>query len=287
MGTSGSYGGSNRAGWKGIRDIFDEMAADDLSTNTGPLGTGVATDEPYDHLEQIGNMLFDILSQEDQDLQRPLPTQSSLPLSSLLPKPTKSAHANRKTESGEVVIRALSSSPGRSGSRSKRQIVRSIGRGGAAIGGAFALRREDEKSLRELGLDLSELRSLSPKQQCAVILDKILGEGAHPDEYVLREAAAEQIKKIVLNATPPKEFDAIRNFISSFVFKICKLEIRSGLTASKFDTNTAANKEKRIRRWIERRIRQIKLPDSGSLPIQSFHLIATQVIHEATQIIKA
>lgn len=285
MGTSGAYGGSAGARWRRARDLLGDTAAD------APGGGADSADgdvRPTDHdlLDDLGQAIGQALTGDDPDLGRPAPSPAAFPLPDILPRrPQGGGGGGGGVGTAGSGARGTTGAAGRAGGGSRRRVLRGAARGGAALGSAYALRRGDAAALREFGLNLDDLRGLSPRMQCARILDAVLGDAGHPDEYALRQAAAEQVKAIILAETPPSEADSIRGFIASYVFQLCIVELRSALASGGLDAPSAARKEGRIRDWIARRVRKVQVP--AQLAIDAFRSTAARVAHEAIRILRA
>jgi hypothetical protein len=123
--------------------------------------------------------------------------------------------------------------------------------------------------------------------ECAAILDAVLGEAGHPDETALRTAAAEQLKTIIISATPPTEGDALRGFIAAFVFQMCLVELRADLAKGMIDAATATHKEGRLRRYLDKRVAGLAIPTTGSMKIADFGAHADRLVREAIALLRA
>jgi hypothetical protein len=276
MGTSGAYGGSGSKEWRDAGRMLVDLPPD------GPEGTGDGDDlVPAGFWQQVA----DALAGEDPTLSRPLSAVDVFPLSAILPR--RAAGGGGTGEGGGGGSHGISGGSGRSGARPGRSVTRSAARGAAAIGGAYALRSGDVAALAELGLSLDELRDLSPRMQCARILEAVLGDGGHPDEAALHRAAAEQLKSILLSEEPPSEVDAIRGFVARFVFELTLVELQTDLTAGRIDIAAASRKEGRIWRWLEARIRRIEIAEPGRILAARLREIAVQLTREAIRILRA
>jgi hypothetical protein len=213
VGTSGSYGGSSRRAWRNARQLL-------LDLPVGPAAGGTTSPEDFDRLEPLCAAIGDALTGDDPFLNDPVLDGDMLSLDRLLPKARPAGLAASGGGSGGGLVSGKSQPAGRSGAGSRRQIVRGAARGGAALGAAYAFRRGDARALGDLGLDLDYLSSLGPVQQCAAILDAVLGEGGHPDEYALRKASLQSLKDVLLSDVPPGELDALGGFVVSYVYEL-------------------------------------------------------------------
>jgi len=288
MGTAGAYGGTGGKPWKDVRDLFDDLASGEGSGGSGD-GDGSDADDaespPSDDLAALGSALATALASDDPALNGTAPV---MPIASLLPvRRAGGGGGGGGVASGGSGLRGDSSSAGRSGGGSSRSLVRGAARGGAAIGGAYALRAGDRAGLAELGLDLDELRQLGPRSQCARILDAVLGEAGHPDEAVLRAAAAEQLKAIVMQETAPSEADALREFVTAYVFQMGLVELRSELASGAIDVAAATRAEKRILGYIRQRARQISVPSAGTMRIADLSANAERLVREVIGLLRA
>lgn len=279
MGTSGAYGGSGRQGWNRTRELIHDLES---GPSVDSDGGRPDDDRP---IADVWQQIAEVLTGEDPLLAGPPPTGQTFSLADLLPRPRGSQRGGRVGAGGFVGGRT--GAAGRRGSRSARAVMRGAARGGAAIGGAYALLQGNADALADLGLDLNELRGLSPRMQCARILDAVLGDGGHPDDAALRRAAAEELKAIILGGQPPSETDALRGFVTHFVFELCLVEIQRDIMSGAMDSTDAARIERRLRDYIDARVRLLDLPDRGQLPIARFKEAAAKLTQDAIRILRA
>lgn len=277
MGTSDAYGGSGSQNWKNAGDALSDLPADAPPSSGG----GDGSDPP---VEDFWQGVADALAGEDPTLKRPVGAGDPFPIASLLPR-RPSGGGGGGAAGG--FTHGESGASGRTGTRSGRLVTRSAARGGAAIGGAYALRAGDAGALAELGLDLAELRRLSPRMQVARILEAVLGDGSHPDEAALQRAAAEQLKAILQSDEPPAEIDAVRGFVARFVFQLMLVELQDNLTAGRIDMATATRKEGRVWRWLQSRVKAIAVSDAGGMSPTRLRTLAAQITQEAIRILRA
>lgn len=281
MGTSGSYGGSNRQAWRNARQLLLDLPS--VATTGGT--DGKTTPDDLDRLEPLCTAIGDALAGDDASLKDPALDDEMLSWDRLLPR----ARPSRVPASAGVggFVSGKSQPAGRSGSGSRRQIVRGAARGGAALGAAYAIRRGDAEALGDLGLDLDSLRSQSVVQQCASILDAVLGEGGHPDEYALRKASLESLKDVLSSGVPPAESDALRTFVVSYVYELALVELQSQLAAKSIDAAQSARLERSIKRFLQRSVSHTTIQSSGRLTSVDFRRTAAQLTKQAIQIIRA
>jgi hypothetical protein len=289
MGTSDAYGGSSAGRWQNARDGFADLDADTVAVPAGQPGGDrpsappgdAAPPPPDDAAAAAAAALAAALLADDPAARQPSVT---FPISTLLPRRGGGGH---RGGGGGGDGAGRSSTGGRVGTGSRRGVVRGAARGAAAIGGAYALRAGDAAGLRDLGLDLNELAALPPRAQCARILDTVLGDAGHPDDYALRRATAEHLKSILLAATAPTPEDTIRGFLGEWIFQLGLVELRAQAAAGQLAAQQAVRAERRLRDWLVRRIRDVRLPRFGRLSVQVFSDIAARVTGETLRLVRA
>lgn len=279
MGTSGSYGGSGRAAWQAARQMLIDLPD---SAGGSSNDSGAAADSPA--LDDLLSSIGDALIGEDPSLGNDQPNADFISIASLLPHLRGSSTGSGGSGAGAATGGARPA--GRTGAGSKRQVVRGAARGGAAVGAGFAVRQGDAEALAELGLDLEQLRGLGPVRQCATILDAVLGEGGHPDEYALRKASLESLKEVLMSDTPPDEHDVLRGFVVNYIFELSLVELQAQLDAGAVDAPQAAKRERQIRRYLERRVATIRLPD-GHIGSRDLRTMSAKLTAEAVRVIRA
>jgi hypothetical protein len=285
MGTSGAYGGSGNTAWNSARQMLDDLpvpASSGGSDGPGDDGRDEANDDGA--LAGLAGALADALAGDDTTLGSP---PSPFPLTGLLPRRGHGGGGGGGGGAPGGAIRGESGGTGRTGGGSRRSVARSAARGGAAIGGAYALRSGNREALAEIGLDLDELRGMGPRAQCARILDAMLGEAGHPDEMALKIAAGEQLKAIITMPAPPTEADALRGFIAAFVFQMGLVELRADLAKGLIDSATATRKEGRLRRYLNQRAAALTVPTTGTMSIADFSAHADRLVREAIALLRA
>jgi len=245
-------------------------------------GGGVAGGDDSE-LDALWSSIGDALVGEDPSLGDAQPDAGAISLGRLLPQ--RGSFAGGGAATGASAARP-GGPAGRTGAGSKRQVVRSAARGGAAVGAGYALRQGDAESLAELGLDLDRLRSMGPVRQCAAILDAVLGEGGHPDEYALRKASTESLKEVLLAETPPDEREVLRGFVVNYIFELSLVELQAQLNAGAIDPREAAQREKQIRRYLGRRVATIGLTD-GRIESKDLREASARLTAETIRVLRA
>ena len=259
MGTSGAYGGSGSGSWGAARDAVTDIPADvGASGAATPGGSDVFDDAVADAAAAIA----DAMVAEEPGLGR---APSEYPISNLLPQTHVAGGGGgggggRGSGTGAGRTRGASRTGGRTGGSSRRNMTAGAQRGGLALGAAYALRNRDGAGLAAVGLDLAALEALPPAGRVSRILDVILGPATHPDEQVLREAAVEQVKSIVMGEVPPTIPDAIRAFVATYVWKMGMLELRAQYPDGLPAADVLLKRERELRNYIRARIRSVTVP---------------------------
>jgi hypothetical protein len=279
MGTSGSYGGSSSSAWARARQRLDGMT---------PLGDGAGAQDPA--TDTAAGDAAAALAQALQDGESALrrPSAPTFSLGSLLPRigarPGGGGHGGGGGGGGGGA-RGSSTGNGRTGGRSSRSLTRSAQRSGAVVAAAFALRRGDGAGLAELGLDLGELQQLQPMAQCDRILQAILGNETHPDEYALRRASAEAARAVITGRTD-QPIEVVRNLVADLVWQQGLVELRAQREAG-VDAKTVAGKETRIKRWIQAKVRALAAPASGFMTVTDILTSVGSMTQTAVRILAA
>jgi hypothetical protein len=277
MGTSGSYGGSGSAEWSAAHDAFDALPA----TGTGlanPLDTADLPASQQQLLDDVAQALATALNKDDTD-HGTVPV-GGYPLSALI----AAARGSRVGGRGGAVGAA---GPGRIGGGSQRQVLKGSSRGAAALAGAYALRNGDAAQLRELGLDFAELSSLPRRTQISRILQAVLGDAGHPDEAALRRATVKHVKDILLAAEPPTPEDSLRGLVAEWIYELGLVELQSQKAGDNLTPEEAVRKQGWLRSWLQRRVRQILVPDTRRMTVKEFTATAARVTREALRILRA
>ncbi|MFF3663377.1 hypothetical protein [Streptomyces olivochromogenes] len=278
MGTSGSYGGSGNAGWKQAHDAFDALPGS-APSGTGPQAPPDPTDGQQQLLDNILNALSTALQKDDADHGSP-PT-TGYPLSALLTSPRGSGGGGGGGAGGTRIP------TGRAGAGSRRQVVKGSARGAAALAGAYALRNGDAARLQELGLDLAELRSLRPLAQVSRILQTVLGDAGHPDEAALRKAATRYVKAVLVDPDPPAQQDGLRGLVTEWIYELSLVELGSQKAQGDLTAQEAISKQRLVRSWLERRLKNIDVPDTRHMTVREFSATAAEVTGEALRMLRA
>lgn len=222
MGTSGAYGGSGKGAWNNARSELESLVGEaggggdaQPGSDRPPEPPGAGATSGTDGAAgpnggdagaaDLAAAIAAALQSDDPDLRPRAPR--IYPLTGLLP--SRGASGGGGGGSGGASSGANFASSG-TPSTGRRNVSRSVQRGGAALAAAYAYREGNREALRALSLDIDELAALGPRQRLERILAVVLGDANHPDESALRRAVAEQMKEILLRDTPQSPLDAIQ-----------------------------------------------------------------------------
>lgn len=286
MGTSGAYGGSNSAEWNDFRDAWSDLGSGDTGsgTDTGEPDPSQSSDrlfeptQPASDLDRVGQALIDALWRDD-----PATRGNVVP-----PIPRPQVSGRRGAGAGGAGAGGGSAGAGRSGSRSTRQVIGGASRGGATIGAAYALRDRDAQRLADYGLSLAEFDSLSPRARISRLVTLTIGDDGHPDDRAIRQAATEQVKKIVrTEGEPPTATEAIKGFVSAYIFQLGLVELQDQITNGTLDGNEAVVRERMLRGWIDAKVRALDIDVNPTLSANALHQAAAGLAQRAVRVLRA
>lgn len=287
MGTSGAYGGSNSAEWNDFRDAWSDLGSGTAGTggDTGEPGPSQPSDQlfeptqPASDLDRVGQALIDALWRDD-----PATRGNVVPT---IPRPRVPGRRGAGA-GGAGGAGGGSAGAGRSGSRSTRQVIGGASRGGATIGAAYALRNRDAQRLADYGLSLAEFDSLSPRARISRLVTLMIGDDGHPDDRAIRQAAMEQVKKIVrTEGEPPTATEAIKGFVSAYIFQLGLVELQDQITNGTLDGNEAVVRERMLRGWIDAKVRALDIDASPALSANALHQAAADLAQRAVRVLRA
>lgn len=287
MGTSGAYGGSNSAEWNDFREAWSDLGSGTTGTggDTGEPGPSQPSDQlfepaqPASDLDRVGQALIDALWRDD-----PATRGNVVPT---IPRPRVPGRRGAGA-GGAGGTGGGSAGAGRSGSRSTRQVIGGASRGGATIGAAYALRDRDAQRLADYGLSLAEFDSLSPRARISRLVTLMIGDDGHPDDRAIRQAATEQVKKIVrTEGEPPTATEALKGFVSAYIFQLGLVELQDQITNGTLDGNEAVVRERMLRGWIDAKVRALDIDASPALSANALHQAAADLAQRAVRVLRA
>lgn len=291
VGTSGAYGGSNSAEWNDFRDAWSDLGgggADGGTNDADPANTSTPTDalfdppKPASDLDRVGQALADALWRDD-----PASRPNTVP-----PIPRPRVPGRRGAGAGGTGAGSgatgRSAGTGRAGSRSSRQVIGGAARGGATIGAAYALRNRDARGLASYGLSLAEFDALSPRARISRLVALMIGDDGHPDDRAIRQAATEQVKKIVAtDAEAPTASEALKGFVSAYIFQLGLVELQNQITNGTLDGAEALTRERMLRGWIDAKVRGLDINATPALTANTLHQAAADLAQRAVRVLRA
>lgn len=291
MGTSGAYGGSNSTAWNEFRDAWSGLGSSgdgdgtegtDNSKPDQPSDTLFDPISPASNLDRVGQALIDALWRDDPSTRR-----NTVPP---IPRPRTPGRrgAGAGGASGAGGTGGRSAGTGRSGSRSSRQVIGGASRGGATIGAAYALRNRDTQRLADYGLSLAEFDSLTPRARISKLVALMIGDDGHPDDRAIRRAATEQVKRIVAtDGEPPTANEAIKGFVSAYIFQLGLVELKDQITSGTLDGNEALTRERMLRGWIDAKVRALDIDAGPAVSANDLHQTAADLAQRAIRVLRA
>jgi hypothetical protein len=251
MGTSGAWTGTAGVAWNRVRNQLDDLL-----------------DNPSrDGAEELLSPLLDAIDHDDG--QEPADSAPDAPPTPQAPMPTPPAAAGgprirprgggRGGGGGGAVFGGSSGqNRGRKG-RSRRSSARASRVAGNVLAAGLALGRGDAGALRDLGLDLAELRGLSPMKQAQKILNVLVGTGGAVEENELRAANARALRQLLVEGLSGA--DAVRVFVVEYVMQIYSSECGEASRNGTRPGQDSAEVERQLRSALKTRVGQLDVPD--------------------------
>jgi len=125
----------------------------------------------------------------------------------------------------------------------------------------LAVRRGDEDTLSRLGLNLGELRALSPFQQVQQILNVLVGSGGAIEESELREANAPALRQIIIDDLSGT--DAVRVFVIEYVMQVYASECGEASRDGSRPGGDSLEGERQLRSAVETRVALLETPEDA------------------------
>lgn len=91
----------------------------------------------------------------------------------------------------------------------------------------------------------------------------------------------------MIQETPLSEADALRAFIAAYLFQMALVELRADLAKGVIDTEYAARKEGRLKRYIEQRVSSLEVAADGHWSIADFSTQAGRLVRETIALLRA
>jgi hypothetical protein len=240
VGASGAYGGSGGRAWGRVRDQAGEYADNPSSENAREL-------------------LSDIADALDWDSADDAPDFSEL--RPVVARPRLGGAGGGGDGPGGAGGRATGGGGGQQGGGGgrRRSRARAAAVGGSAAAAGLAFRGRDEDTLRRFGLSLAELDGLDAHEQARRILDAVSGSVAGTQEDELQHAAGVALLALLDEGATAE--DAVREFVTDYVFEVSITEVGDELRDGTRDGYTTVDQEDQLRDLIETSVNQLDLPD--------------------------
>lgn len=113
--------------------------------------------------------------------------------------------------------------------------------------------------LQRFGLNLGELDDLDPHEQARSILDAVAGSVGGIQEDELQHAAGVAVLALLDDGATAE--DAVRAFVTDYVFEVSITEVGDELRNGTRDGYTTVDQEDQLRDLIETSVNQLDLPD--------------------------
>lgn len=241
MGASGAYGGSGGRAWGKAREQAGEYADNPSSENAEQLLSNIADALDWDR---------------DDPGEQVVPGQ----LTPVVARPRLSGAPGRGDGPGGGGGAAGGGGGGRQGGGGgrRRSRARAAAVGGSVAAAGLALRDRDEDTLQQFGLTLVELDGLDPHEQARRILEAVAGSVGGIQEDELQHASGVALLALLVDGATAE--DAVRAFITDYVFEVSITEVGDELRNGTRDGYTTVDEEDQLRDLIETSVSQLDLP---------------------------
>lgn len=137
--------------------------------------------------------------------------------------------------------------------------------------------------LERFGLTLGELDGLNPHEQARRILDAVAGSVGGIQEDELQHASAMAVLALLDDNASPE--DAVRAFITDYVFEVSITEVGNELRDGTRDGFTTVDEEDQLRDLIETAVNQVDLP--ARLDAENIQAVIFQALDDARTYLRA
>lgn len=273
MGMSGAYGGSGKGSWRRARqtttNAFGGGGGGDGDGAGGGDGGPPSPPPPETdpgHRQDLLDILRNIADglRADDSTVRRRGAVPRVPLSQIL--------AGGAAVGGLPIVGA----PRR---QHQRPVILGARQTGAALGGGFAIRSQDTAALAELGLNLDDLRDLSPLDQTRRLVDRVFGASADENDQAFREAAARILLALLERpeGDEPDYQEIICDAVAEVIYQRALVEITDQLRSGAMSKADAAENERQIHDLIRDLVRAepaMRPPDNSPTPEECSQVVA-------------
>lgn len=262
MGTQNAWEGSGGRDWSRVRDDSEDLLSDPSQDTAEAL------------LPSLGDAL-DWLDRPDGDLDAVLGDSQNHPqLPSYVPLPAGPSWSGHPRTRGSGGGRGGS---GRGGGRaggagkdgggsssqsSRRSRARAASVGGQVLSAGLAYQRGDADTLRGLGLDLAELRSLSSLRRANAILNAAVGADGGIEETELRKVNARVLNRVL--GEQLEGVAAVRLYIVEYVMQVWASETGDARRNGDHAVGASRESERQLRGALSARARQLTIAASAT-----------------------
>jgi hypothetical protein len=155
--------------------------------------------------------------------------------------------------------------------------------GGSVAAAGLAYRNRDNETLERFGLSLGQLDGLDSFEQARLILDAVTGAVGDVQEDELQHASGVAVLALLDPATTPEE--AVRTFITDYVFEVSITEVGDELRDGTRDGHTTVAEEEQLRDIIETCVNQVELP--GQLNTDNIQAVIYDALDDARTFLRA
>lgn len=264
MGTQNAWEGSGGRDWGRARgesaDLLDNPSADSAEALLPALG---------DALNWLGDGA-DAPSQEEPKSSGAIePTLSPLPAGPSWRPPigvrTRGRAGGGSSGGGGG---GRGSGGGRSRATTSRSRARAASVGGRVLSAGLAYQRGDAETLRSLGLDLDELRSLSALKRANTILNAVVGADGGIEETELRKVNGRVLREVLTNSLDGAA--AIRLYIVEYVMQVWASETGEAMRNGTRPASANREAQRQLRDALTARARRLQIaPASTAVQIRN------------------
>jgi hypothetical protein len=262
MGTQNAWDGSGGRDWGRVRD---ESA--DLLDSPSPDNAEALLPSLSDALDWLGDG-----SQDDSHENGPHGPQDETTLTALPAgpswRPSTGGHPARRrrgTGGGGTGVgggRRGGGSRGASRASSGRSRARAASVGGRVLSAGLAYQRGDAQTLRSLGLDLDELRSLSQLKRANAILNAVVGADGGIEETELRKVNARVLRQVLANSLDGVA--AVRLYVVEYVMQVWASETGEEMRNGTRPASANSDSQRQLREALMARARRLNLAPASS-----------------------
>lgn len=157
---------------------------------------------------------------------------------------------------------------GRSRTTASRSRARAASVGGRVLSAGLAYQRGDAETLRSLGLDLDELRSLSALKRANAILNAVVGADGGIEETELRKVNGRVLREVLTNSLDGAA--AIRLYIVEYVMQVWASETGEAMRNGTRPASANREAERQLRDALTARARRLQIaPASTAVQIRN------------------